>query len=83
MTDDKKTCPHCGKTLRSDNTRGACSDCLKAGKAAPELEDKPRKKSDTLKRFRTVATALGKGADAILEEAADAWLAALREAADK
>lgn len=25
---DVKTCPHCGKKLRSDNTRGACSTCL-------------------------------------------------------
>ena len=38
--------------------------------------------SETLKRFRTVATALGKDPDAILEEAAKEWLSVLEKAAE-
>lgn len=87
---DEKTCPYCEKKLRRDNTRGACSDCLNAGKPVPEgavdeLAEPKRKggkakASDTMKSFRVVATALGKDPDAILEEAADAWLQLVRNA---
>lgn len=88
MSDEKKTCPYCGKTLRSDNTRGACSDCLAKGHAAVPLakEESKRggskKRSDTMKSFRTVAAALGKDPDAILEEAASEWLSAVRRAVE-
>jgi len=85
MSDTEKTCPHCGKKLRIDNTRGACSACLAAGKSPGASEDdssrgKTKGRSDVLKRFRIIAHALGKDPDAILEEAAQAWLDTIAKA---
>ena len=91
MSDDVKLCPHCGKKLRSDNTRGACSDCLARGKGSatavdqtgePKKKNGPKKASETMRNFRTVAAALGKDPDAILEEAAHAWLELVRKAVE-
>lgn len=81
MTDTPSLCPHCGKKLRSNNTRGACSDCLKKPEHRGE-SDAPRapKRSDVMKSFRTVASALGEDPNAILEEAASVWLEKVREA---
>ena len=47
--DVEKKCPHCGKKLRRDNTRGACSACLankehRAGSPAPAVEKPPAAK---------------------------------------
>jgi len=91
-----KTCSRsgCGKTLRDRNTTGMCSSgCLSpeapASLRAPsvagsELDAAPKRRSasDTIKRFRTVAFALGKDPDAILEEAAQAWLDVVAKAVE-
>lgn len=39
---EAKKCPHCGKTLRADNTRGACTKCLKKPGLRPAQGKKPR-----------------------------------------
>lgn len=85
----------CGKTLRDTNTTGMCaSNCrspdaplsLRApGVGADELDTgttKRRGPSDTMRRFRVVATALHKDPDAILEEAAQAWLDVVAKAVE-
>lgn len=91
MADEKK-CPYCKKKLRADNTRGACSECLKDGKPIPngagedELAGlsklapaKAKSKSDVLKRFRLVADAMGLDPDQMLEEYAAGWLELVKE----
>ena len=94
MSDEKRQCPHCGKNLRSDNRTGICAKCQSNGKklegsdaeALELLSEKPKAKaprsSDVLKRFRMVAAGLGKDPDAILEEAAEAWLEVVRKAVE-
>lgn len=90
MSDDEtKLCPHCGKKLRSDNTRGACSACLARGKKA-DGEPAPKRRSSTaaadtaqaagtaVERFRQVASGLGLDPDTQLEAFAQAWLDELR-----
>lgn len=89
-----KTCTRsdCGKTLRDSNTTGMCSSGCRSPEApaslrAPgvELDGAPGKRrsaSDTIKRFRIVAFALGKDPDAILEEAAQAWLDVVAKAVE-
>lgn len=90
MSDDVKLCPYCGKKLRSDNKRGACSDCLASGRGRDEapsvdLGDGPPKKrskaSDVVKRFRVVAEALGFDADQLLEEYCAGWLENIKQKA--
>lgn len=84
---EAKQCTKCGNKLRSDNTGTECSYCKKglrspaAGGEAQKAGGK-RPASETLKRFRTVAIALGKDPDAILEEAAKEWLSVLEKAAE-
>lgn len=89
--DAKRECPYCGKTLRSDNSTGICAKCQANGKKpgdaadAALLSEKPKAKaarSDVQKRFRTVAVALGKDPDAILDEAAQEWLDAVAKAVE-
>lgn len=41
MSEEKK-CPYCGKKLRVDNTRGACSVCLSEGKPVPSSAAAPK-----------------------------------------
>lgn len=84
---DEKHCVKCSRKLRSDNTGDTCSYCKKGlrpptgGEATGEQPTtKRRAASDTLKRFRVVANALGKDPDAILEEAAQEWLSAIEKA---
>ncbi len=85
----------CGKKLRGTNTKGVCATgCLSPdapghSRAAGVNTDEGagpktqrRAASETLKRFRTVAVALGKDPDAILEEAAQEWLSVLQKAAE-
>lgn len=91
-----KTCTRsgCGKTLRDINTTGMCASGCRSPEAplslrAPGVGDeldvgttKRRGASDTMKRFRIVATALNKDPDAILEEAAQAWLDVVAKAVE-
>lgn len=89
----ERFCPTsgCGKRLRSDNTKGMCSRCQAGRKLAPvdgtdeqlagERKGGPRKKSDTMKRFRLVAEAVGDDPDALLEEFADGYLERIKSAA--
>lgn len=86
MADEKRQCPHCGKTLRSDNTRGACSKCLAKGKGEGEAAAPARSSrnghlthAQTKKRFRTVAEALGIDGDKLLEQFMVGWLEKIRE----
>lgn len=90
MADETKTCPHCGKKLRSDNTKGVCANCQSRGRtlegaptdgpAVEPAERKPRKSAESaLKRFRAVAAGLGEDPDELLETFAEEWLEALRE----
>lgn len=86
--------PGCTKQLRSNNTSGVCGSGCRSPEAPPSqrdpaldddvLDDKPKKRraSDTMKNFRAVASALGKDPDAILEEAAEEWLAVVRKAVE-
>lgn len=85
----------CGKQLRSNNTTGMCGSGCLSPDAPPSLraagvdgddilDDKPKKvgRSDVQKRFRAVAVALGKDPDAILDEAAQAWLDVIAKAVE-
>lgn len=89
---EARTCPHCAKKLRIDNRVGVCGKCQQRGRTlenAPVAPDASlydvktpgtgRAKSDVLKRFRIVATALDEDADALLEAFAESWLAQLKE----
>lgn len=91
MADEKK-CPYCKKKLRTDNSRGACSECLAKGRPIPNGEGevdelaglklapaKSKTRSDTIKRFRIVAEAMGKDPDKMLEEYAEGWLELLKQ----
>lgn len=82
--------PGCDKKLRSSNTKGVCATGCRSSEAPPAAratgtrsESSPRsispakvtaEASSALERFRVVAEALGKDADAILSEFAQAWL---------
>lgn len=93
MDPEARQCPHCGKKLRANNTKGVCADCSARGRTlenAPATPDASlydvkapsesrRSKSDVLKRFRIVATALDEDADKLLEAFAESWLAQLKE----
>lgn len=79
---EPKTCPQCGKKLRADNTRGACSSCLSKAGASSLSPTKKKAKADTKKRFRIVAEALGADADALLEEFMSGWLENIRAKAN-
>ena len=92
MDPEARQCPHCGKKLRANNTKGVCADCSARGRTlenAPATPDASlydvkapsesrRSKSDVLKRFRIVATALDEDADKLLEAFAESWLAQLK-----
>lgn len=62
-------CPSCRKPLRKDNSRGACAECISAGKA-------PRKAAESVRRRFTAATAaLGVNGDGLIEKWMGEWLA--------
>ena len=88
------TRPGCGKTLRSNNTKGVCgSGCLSPDAPASHRTTSAKRASPkvsarvpdfgALDRFRTVAEALGKNPEAILSEFAEGWLQALRDQVDQ
>lgn len=76
----------CTKKLRSNNTTGMCSVNCEAWKDEAPVKAAPRassrRASETMRSFKTVARALGKNPDAILEEAASTWLEAVRKAVE-
>lgn len=88
----------CTKTLRSDNSSGACSSNCQSPDAPPSMrarvttpvrETPPAKREvleasldDIMVRFRAVATGLGRNPDAILAQAAQGWLDSLSELID-
>jgi hypothetical protein len=85
----------CTKTLRIDNSSGACSSNCQSPDAPPSQrarvtnprEAAPPKKHEVLEaspdevmvRFTQVATGLGKDPNAILAEAAQGWLDSVAE----
>jgi len=81
----EKTCgrPGCDKKLRRNNTTGMCgsgcrsSEAPKSHRVASSPSTKPVRAAGALQKLRTVAEALGKDPDAILEEFASEWLAHL------
>ena len=87
MSEEKK-CPHCGKKLRRDNTRGACSACLASPGHRPAQAKEPKERDPkeageldadaVMTKFRAVTKALNLDADTILAEAAQGWLDGLR-----
>lgn len=90
-TETQRSCgrPGCNKKLRTSNTSGVCwSGCLspdapasiRADSSSSASGSAPR--SDVMRRFKVVATALGKDPNAILEEAAKEWLSALEKAVE-
>ncbi len=83
MSSTSRVCASCGKRLRSNNQHGACYACRLDGRAPRgvegevETDSSPRRSpppDDVLKRFRTVARALGKDPEAMLEAFARRWL---------
>lgn len=86
MAEEKTSCPHCGKTLRSDNTKGVCAKCQRNGKGpeGPISQPSPRKAvstsglAQTRKKFRIVADALGIDGEQLLEQFMSGWLAKIR-----
>lgn len=72
--------PGCTKKLRSDNASGVCSSNCGSPEAAPRLQGGGGEAKSVMKRFKSVATALGKDPNKILEEAAQGWLDAVLKA---
>jgi hypothetical protein len=90
---EERLCPHCSKKLRSDNTRGMCSNCfIKHGRksvqadgesAAPAKKPKTRTKpshpsGDVEKRFDLVVEVLGLEREEVLRGLMAEWLASLK-----
>jgi hypothetical protein len=63
------TCSHCAVPLRSDNTRGACAECISRGRA-PRVQAQ----KSVARRFREAARALNLDPDKIIEEWQSQWL---------
>lgn len=78
---EEKLCPHCGKKLRSDNRRGACTKCLAKGRspAVTVVAEPDGPAAKTVERFRMAAEGLGMDPDEILEEFCSDWLAKARK----
>lgn len=86
-----RTCgrPGCNKKLRASNTNGVCASGCLSSDAPPSLRaggsstsSETGGRSDVMRRFKVVATALGKDPNAILEDAAATWLDAVKKAVD-
>lgn len=82
MTDTYCSREGCTKKLRANNTKGVCSSGCEAQASSSPATGGGKTKSSVMKSFRTVATALGKDPNAILEEAAKTWLDAIRRAVE-
>jgi hypothetical protein len=81
------TCSKCGWKLRRNNTTGICSNAKACRSREAGAEDDvldrtslqpPPKKSDALRRFRTVAEALGQDPDKLLADWCEGWLGRLK-----
>ncbi len=93
MSEERKTCPKCGKPLRSNNTRGYCSACLSVAGSSALLRGeapaasgpiaagggRPKKPGNTRKSFRVITEALGVDGDQLLEDFMQGWLDRIRE----
>lgn len=80
---DRKTCARCGKTLRSDNKKGVCSQRCQANGAGDESPPRSSKGSaatfaQTRKRFRVVSDALGIDGEDLLRHFMEGWLQKVR-----
>lgn len=64
------TCPSCSKTLRKDNTRGACATCIATGLVKRGLAN-----PGVGRRFRAAVRALGGDPQALITEFQSNWLA--------
>lgn len=87
----------CGRKLRSNNKRGVCGVGCLSYEAPPSVRVKlvtqpefqvpnnldAKSKKKIMADFRIVAEALGKDPDALLLDAAQHWLAAVRAASEK
>lgn len=86
-TELQRSCgrPGCNKKLRSNNTTGVCATNCQSNDAPAgtrAVGDSSGGRSDVMRRFKVVATALGKDPNAILEDAAATWLDAVKKAVD-
>lgn len=93
MTATPKLCTRtgCAKKLRASNTKDVCATGCHSPEAPPSVRAKGTRperstaidaapaavETGAIERFRMVAEALGKDADAILAEFAQAWLSEL------
>lgn len=85
MSDEKK-CPHCNKTLRSNNERGVCKQCFDKGLRGTAAEPgSPRAKpvASVRKQFKTITAALGFDADELLDGFRSSWLARIKASVSK
>ena len=84
---DKPKCPGCNKTLRYDNTRGACSKCIASGEAtavkAPPGAPREKAAPSVRKQFKSVTAALDIDGDELLEGFCRDWLEKIRGAAKR
>lgn len=77
---EERQCADCGKRLNRNNQVGRCWQCSsKSAKPAGAQSNAPRSSAssgdaDTIKRFKTVATALGVNPDRLLATFAEGWL---------
>jgi hypothetical protein len=76
-----------GNKLRGNTGPDECWNC-RSGKTAADGEAPPtsrvkNSRRDTLKKFRTLASALGKDPDELLADFAEGWIATLERAVDK
>jgi hypothetical protein len=82
MTDRFCSRAGCTKKLNRNNTTGMCATNCEADGAPQKSTASASSSASVMKRFRTVATALGKDPNAILEEAAQAWLDVVAKAVE-
>ena len=88
MTDKFCSRSGCTKKLRPTNTTGMCATGCLSPDAMPSQRQVGNRgpgrgeASSVMKRFRVVATALGKDPNAILDEAAQGWLDAVMKAVE-
>lgn len=71
----------CTKKLRANNGTGMCGSGCES-KEAPPAKQGGSSSTGVMKRFRTVAHALGKDPNVILEEAAKTWLDVVSKAVE-
>lgn len=77
-----RNCSKCGKKLHWKNKGGECPDCRPAAPAAGGGQGSSRAKSDVVKRFKVVASALGVDPDNLIAEFCEGWLERVRTSAN-